>query len=273
VACGLARHQRAYLLDGLRHSAECQFIDTFDELDRLLPTLTRCDALVLAPQDHRGRDALDTVERVARDWPAAGVVMLFPPRAEAASSIRSLVLAGAHALVFDGVHDTATSLAQAVENARREVAAQVVFRRLQPLIPSALHSMAHAVVSRPEALTSVALVAVALGVHRKTLVNRCARCRSLQPAAFILWCRLAMVGYLLERTGCTVESIAMTLGFPSHTALRNMIKRYTGRIATDIRREGGLGAVLTAFGARMSAKYGGELAHTVTFAAVMLAHV
>ncbi|MEX2154931.1 MAG: helix-turn-helix domain-containing protein [Gemmatimonadaceae bacterium] len=259
VACGLSGHQRAYVVDGLRRYADCQFIDSFDDLDRMLSTLTRCDALVLAPQDQRGRDALGTVERVARDWPGTAVVIFCPARTDPAPSIRQLILAGAHEIVFEGVHPTAAKLAQAVENARRECAAETVFLRLQPLIPAQLHSMVHAVVARPDILTSVAELGAALGVHRKTLVNRCTRSDFLQPAELIMWCRLAMVGHMLERTGSTVESIALTLGFASHTALRNLVKRYTGRRATDIRREGGLALVLFALGRRIEARRGREL--------------
>jgi len=259
VACGLARHQRSYVIDGLRLYADCRFIDSFDDLDRALPALTRCDALILAPQDQRGRDARGTVERVTRDWPGTAVVIFCPATMGSAPSLRALILAGAHQIVFEGVHPTAVHLAQAVEDARRECAAETVFVRMQPLVPPGLHSMVNAVLGRPNTLTSVADVAAAMGVHRKTLVNRCARSGFLQPAELITWCRLAMVGHMLERTGSTVESIGLTLGFPSHTALRNLIKRYTGRRATDIRREGGLALVLSALSRRVEALGSREL--------------
>jgi methylphosphotriester-DNA--protein-cysteine methyltransferase len=70
----------------------------------------------------------------------------------------------------------------------------------------------------------------------------------------ILWCRLAIVGHMLERTGSTVESIGLALGFPSHTALRNQVKRYTGRTATAIRQEGGLAAVLAAWRRKLASR-------------------
>src|SRR5439155_24237331 len=126
----------------------------------------RCDALILAPQDVRGRDAVSVVERVARDWPGTAIVIFCPPRTETAPSIKALLLSGAHEIVFEGVHDTAAALAQSVENARRECGAQAVFVRLQPLVPATLHPMVQAVVARADVLTSVDAVAAALGVHR-----------------------------------------------------------------------------------------------------------
>ena len=258
VACGLTRHQRAYLLDGLRRRASCQFIESYDDLDAALPSLARCDALVLALEDAAGRDARAVVERVTRDWPATAIVVYCPPRTERPLSIKALALAGAHQFVFEGVNDTAATLAQAVENARRECIADSVQSALLRLLPPALHSIADTVLSRPDNATSVERVASAMGVHRKTLVNRCGRSSFLKPAEVILWCRLAMVGRMLEHTGATVESIALTLGFPSHTSLRNFMKKYTGATATELRKSGGLAAVLAALERR--------IAHTVTAA-------
>src|SRR5215212_913026 len=74
VVCGLTRHQRAYVADGFRRSSP-RFVDTYDELDRVLPTLTRCDAFVLAIEDSRGRSALATAQRLAREWPDTAMVV------------------------------------------------------------------------------------------------------------------------------------------------------------------------------------------------------
>ena len=49
LACGLPRHQQAFLLDGLRRQGHCRFVDTFDELDRAMAEAERCDAVVVAP--------------------------------------------------------------------------------------------------------------------------------------------------------------------------------------------------------------------------------
>jgi AraC-like DNA-binding protein len=242
----------------MRLRADCRFLDSFDELAELLPTLTRCDALVLSPRDARGRDALSTVEAIARDWAGTAIVIFVPAQATGFSP-RAFLLAGAHDFVFEGVHDTAATLAQKVEDARRERAAETVFLRMQSLVPPALHTMAQMILARVDVLTTVAAVAEGLGVHRKTLVNRCTRAAFLDPGEIIVWCRLAMVGHLLERTGSTVERIGLNLGFPSHTALRNLIKRHIGVRALDIRRHGGLNVVLAAFARRIRAHSPTEL--------------
>jgi AraC-like DNA-binding protein len=251
VACGLARQHRHYAEDGLRLAADVRYVDGFDELDELLPDLTGCDALILAAVDARGRTAIATIERVVREWPETGVVMFCPARANDAPPARALVLAGAHELVYEGVHPTAGHLAVAVENARRYVAATSVSERMEPLVPEPARSMVHAVLAQPERVTSVDELARSLGVHRKTLFNRCERARFLQPGELIMWCRLAMAARMLDRSGATIESIAQTLGFPSHTALRNRVKSYLGCTATEARRRGALALVLETMRARI----------------------
>lgn len=254
LACGLARQHRHYVDDGLRAAADVRYVHGFDELDDLLPDLTSCDALILAPVDARGRTAVATIERVVRDWPETGVVVFCPASmqdAQDAPPARALVLAGAHELVYEGVHPTAGHLAVAVENARRYVAATSVSERMEPLVPVPARSMVHAVLAQPERVTSVDELARSLGVHRKTLFNRCERARFVQPGELIMWCRLAMAARLLDRSGATIESIALTLGFPSHTALRNRVKSYLGCTATEARRRGALALVLETMRARL----------------------
>ena len=246
VVCGLNRHQRAYVMDGLRRRAECRWVDTIEELDALLASGAAVDALILPPDDPAGRSAVPTVERVAREWPDIAIVLFCPPRTDQASSLRALMLAGVHQPVFEGMHDTASAITQAVEMSRREVAGEAVYRALEPLLPDGVQTMAQMILGRVDAMTSVEQLAHQMGVHRKTLVNRCARAGFLQPAELIVWCRLAMVARMLDRTGLTVEAIGLTLNFPSHTALRNQIKRYTGRTATELRRAGALRVVLEA---------------------------
>ena len=253
LAYALARHQQAYVADGLRHRCSYQLVATVDDLLRALARGDGCDVVIVGPRDVDGRTTAPLVERIAREWSGIGVVMFFPPRTAPDFSPRSFLLAGAHQLVYEGVNDTALTVAQAVENARRECNADVVFGALQPLIPPALQPWAHAVASSPHRVTSVTTLAADLGVHRKTLVNRCTRLGFLSPAELIAWCRLCVVGHLLERTGCTIEAIALDLEYPSHTALRNRMKRYTGMKATEVRQAGGLGAVVEAFARRLEA--------------------
>jgi transcriptional regulator GlxA family with amidase domain len=99
----------------------------------------------------------------------------------------------------------------------------------------------------PERATSVQAVAHVLGVHRKTLVNYCAQASLPPPGAVIAWCRLLLVGHFLETPGRTVEGIALRVEFASATALRNMLRRYTGLRPQQVRERGGLRCIVDAF--------------------------
>lgn len=252
LAAGLTRHQRAHLGDGLRRRAHVVNVESFAEADRMVQVEEAFDVAVIPPHDAAGRDAVGLVEQLARRWPDVAIVVFCPPPRPGAPPppLRALLMAGAHQVVFEGVEDTTRAVAAAVENAQRLTAAEQVLGQLMPLVPVRLYSLVNAVLADPE-LTSVSQAASALGVHRKTLVNRCSQCGFLQPGEVITWTRLAMVGYMLGRTGRTVESISLSMGFPSHTALRNQLKRYTGRTATEIREAGGLPVVIQALGAKL----------------------
>jgi AraC-like DNA-binding protein len=94
-------------------------------------------------------------------------------------------------------------------------------------------------------------VADALGYNRKTLVNHCAQAEFLPPHELLCWCRLAVAGELMASSGRTIEAIANQLEFPSDTSFRNMMKRYTGLKASEVRERGGACCVVTALRAAL----------------------
>ncbi|HEY2163330.1 MAG TPA: hypothetical protein VGH04_05035, partial [Gemmatimonadaceae bacterium] len=55
---------------------------------------------------------------------------------------------------------------------------------------------------------------------------------------------------MLETTACTIERIAIELGYASDTTLRSTIKRYTGQRAGKIRNACGVDAVVSALDVR-----------------------
>jgi AraC-like DNA-binding protein len=101
-------------------------------------------------------------------------------------------------------------------------------------------------VTRYPATQRVADVADALGYHRKTLVNHCAQVAFVPPHELLSWCRLAVAGELMATSRRTIEAIANQLDFSSDTGLRNMMKRYTGLKASEVREGGGARCVVAA---------------------------
>jgi AraC-like DNA-binding protein len=257
VACGLDQQQRARVLDAFRSRVGLRFLDSVAEItDALRSSLEGIDVVVLPAVDRPG--SAGTIERVVRqiaaERPRVAIVAYCPPGARFSADIRALAAAGVHQFVFAGIDDQGTSFRAVLAQARRGCAADWVMQQLRPIVPPRLHRLLEAILTHPDRVTSIPTLAAELGVHRKTLFNWCERAGFLPPAELLAWARLALVAYHLESTGCTVETIALELSYPSDTALRNTIKRYTGYRASDIRSHGGVGCVLGALVRRLTGR-------------------
>jgi AraC-like DNA-binding protein len=195
--------------------------------------------------------AQQIVREIIERWPRAAVVVYCEPRREVIPNVGALAAAGAHQFLFFGVNDSGATLRAVLNAARHQCAAEGVMTLFRPLVPTKLHPMIEAALGHPATVTDVRALADAIGVHRRTLFYRCERLRFLNPTEILAWTRLALVGYLLENTGATVESIAMETGYPSPTSLRNTVKRYTGFRATEIRKSGGVRLVIALLARRI----------------------
>ena len=249
VACGLDQLQRARVLDAFRARVDIRFVDSVSEITAVLrSTVEVIDVVVLPAVDRQ--DSAGAVERAVREIvterPRVAIVAYCPPGARFSSDIRALTAAGVHQFVFAGIDDQGTTFRTILSNARRGCAADWVMTQLRPIVPPRLHRLLESILAHPDRVTSIPTLAAELGVHRKTLFNWCERAAFLPPAELLAWARLALVAYHLESTGCTVETIALELSYPSDTALRNTIKRYTGLRASDVRSSGGVGCVVAA---------------------------
>jgi len=252
VACETDSRQRARLIDALRGRSRVQFVESFQELLQALRTTTdTVDVVVLPSHDVTGSDAIRTIRQIAVERPRVAIVGYCQAGAQYSTDIRALAAAGVHQFVFAGIDDTGVAFRAVLDDARRQCAAECVMESLGAVVPVMLHPMLEAALTKPHSVTSVPSLAAALGVHRKTLFNRCERAGFLSPAELLTWARLALVAHLLETTGCTIETIANDLAFASDTALRNTVKRYTGLRATEIRSSGGLASVLSALVERL----------------------
>lgn len=251
VAAGLDARRMARLIDALRDRAVLRTATCLTTLHAYLnASMEAADFVVIPARDDSGRDVADLVRELTTAWPRMAIVVYCEIVSVEAPDIRALAVAGAHQFVFSGVDDSIVTLRGILDSAQREVASEYLLTQLSLVLPSELHPFAERVLARPEVVTTVSALAMALGVHRKTVFNRCARAGCLTPGELITWIRLVMVAYMLETTGRTVERIAVDLGFASDTALRNLLKRYSGYRAGDIRESGGARLVIDALAVR-----------------------
>jgi AraC-like DNA-binding protein len=252
LTCVTDQNLRARVSDAIRDRGTLRFVPTFGELLASLRTSSvRTNTVVIPPRDASGREATSAVREIAAHFPGIAIVAYCRSGVESSADIRGLAVAGVHEFLFAG-DDSRLAVRAVLEGAQRECAAEQVMTVLARTLPPKVHPIVEACLARPSLVTTVEHLAAALGVHRKTLYNLCVGAGAPPPAELVTWCRLSLVAYVLSQTGRTVESLANEFEFASPTALRNVIKRYSGLRASDIRASGGVECVIRALRARVA---------------------
>jgi len=253
VAWSCSAVQCARLRDAIRGAGQLRVVREAGELFvRSDAGLRPPDVVVLAVATDSARDVVAITRELRIRCPRAALVAYCGGVRDTPASIGALAAAGVHQFVFTDVNDHGVVLRTILASARQQCAAEVVLAALRPWVPPPIHPLVEAALTRPLIVSDVRSLADALGVHRKTVFNRCAHAEFLNPVELLTWTRLALVAYLLEATGITVDKISIETGYPSPTALRNMMKRYTGLRPTEIRAGGGLQVVVDRLRARLA---------------------
>jgi AraC-like DNA-binding protein len=247
--------ERLRIATAVRGHATVHFVGTTAELAarlgdaRALPV-----AMIVEPRDCDGRSTSDIVRQVSTAHSAMAIVGYCHAGYEHSRDILELAAAGAHELIFHGIDDSGVALRSVLSSAAQACAASQIMRAIASDVPAPLLPLFEFCLAYPGRATSVQAVAQVLGVHRKTLVNYCEKASLPPPGQVLSWCRLLLVGHLLETPGRTVEGVALRVEFASATALRNMLRRYTGLRPQEVRERGGLRCVVDAFRRSLSGR-------------------
>ncbi len=248
---------RARLTDALRNDATVRNCERLTEVLALVEQ-GLATIVVLDHRDRDGNAALPVVRRLRDEFPSVPVVLYLPMAAVASGALMEYARAGVSQLVFQGMDDFKTSLRAAINAALDQVSAGALAADLESIIPPTIVPFLRYCLEHARRNITVEEVATAMGVHRKTLVDRLKAARLPSPRAMIGWCRLLVAARLLDDPGRTVEQVALKLDFPSGTALRNMFKRYTGLRTTEVRENGGVRCLLHAFKSELAAVSAGK---------------
>lgn len=152
-----------------------------------------------------------------------------------AADLRDLARAGVHELIFADVDDHPALLRAKLSRGEEARAATAVLRGIKGLLPPVLCRVVEYCVHFPRDSHEISRIAMALGVHRKTLVNWCERAKVPPPSTLVTWVRLLLAAELLRSPGQSVERVANTLEFASPTAFRNQCRRYLGVRPSELR--------------------------------------
>ena len=223
------RKDQLRLRAALSGTADVTFVEAVgDVLQALRADRGAIRAVLLEAHDAAGRPAAGLARQVTRLFPSMPVIGYCSLRADESQDIIALSSAGVHELVFKQQDDHAVLLRGILQSAEQACTADLVMHHLDGDLPPRMRPLVEYCLTNPEQAHSVDEVARALGVNRKTLVNHCRSENFPPPGSVIAWCLLLLTAGLLATPGVTVERIANQLNFPSATALRNMLKRYTG---------------------------------------------
>lgn len=238
---------RARVAEAARSSAASAiFVEAASDLLAQL-RCGRAAAVIVACQDDAKRSTLPTVEAIRSGHPSVPVIAYVRPGHTETRHILTLGHLGVHELILEGVDDTGIALRAALQSAVRQCAATRVLDALRPHVSADALPFVRYCLERASCGPSVTDAADWLGVHRKTLVYRLRRSQLPPPSAIIGWCRLFLASDLLDDPRRSVASVALELDFPSTSALRGMLRRYTGLRPQDLRARGGLRVALAMF--------------------------
>lgn len=248
---GLAR-----LRGALPPGAEVRSCASAHHLLADLDRLGAVGAVVVEPRDPQGHSTAPIVELLRARWPQVPVLAycdVSPRGGGGSGDILALARAGVTELVMRGVDDERFALERHLASAARRCALDdAAGDLLQELPPPARTLLRHAL-ERATAPLTIAGVAAALGVTRRTLLRRCARAGLPAPQELFAWCRLLAAAAELERSGASLDRVAHELQFPSGPALRKLVRRHLGMTPTELRAEGALATVLARFRAQLAA--------------------
>ena len=234
---------RARIQDALRGYAA---VRTCDQQDEMLALVSEglAGVVVVDVRDRTGAPTIAMVRTIREGFPSVPVVAYCALTPDSSREILDLARAGVNDLILRGVDDVGVALRSVITTAQEHCGAKHVLEAIAPLVPPSVVPFLRYSLEHARQTVTVADVAAALGVHRKTLVDRLATAGLPTPSAMIGWCRLTLAAQMLEDPGRSVEQIALLLDFSSGASLRNMLKRYTGLSPREVRENGGLRCVL-----------------------------
>jgi len=194
--------------------------------------------LLCEARDADGNDTGTLLEEVICDFPFVGTIGMASRMRSDPDDLLRTARTGVHALLFEEDRRQPLLVRRVLSEAATRCRNQHVWGSIAPMTPERVRPMVAYGLNHAHQALTVDGVARALGLHRKTLHERCTLSGTLPPQQMLGWCRLLAAAVLLEDRGRPVDHIAFELDFPSGAAFRNMLKRYTGLSPAELRERG-----------------------------------
>jgi AraC-like DNA-binding protein len=191
--------------------------------------------------DGEGADANieGIVHALRTESPAITVLVYGPLTPRVARGALAAGRGGATEIILAGYDDVGRALAPFLARAKAASAASRAIARLSDVASDEVLRVLTYALRHARHAPSVADVARALRVHRKTLAAWCLGSGAPPPGVLVSWCRLIVAADHLAQPGRPTERVAVEVGFRSGSSLANMLKRRTGLTRVALRKQGG----------------------------------
>lgn len=257
VALVVGARCQARIRGALARQAEVSFCELRAELVPLA-TSRAATAIIAEPRDRAGDDVSSAISTVRCGMPSVPVIAYIADERATSGDILAMARAGVHELVRTGFDDVGLALGAALASATANCAVAAVRDELASLVAPDAWPFVSYCLTRAHERIAIGTAAAALGLDRRTLVRRLERAGLPPPRRLAGWCRVIAAVRLLDQPIYTLEQVALRLDFPSGTALRNMLYRYTGLRPREIRENGGARCVLHVFRLELERTRAGE---------------
>ena len=237
---------RARIRGALAGRADVRFCERRGEL-LSLAAATQASAIIAEPRDRLGDEVSAVISSIRSGLPSVPVIAYVADDRATSSDILAMARAGVHDLVRKGFDDVGFALGTALASATASCATETARTELESLVSVDAWPFVSYCLTRAHTPISIHAAAEALGLDRRTLVRRFERAGLPQPRRIAGWCRVIAAVRLLDEPIYTLEQAALRLDFPSGTALRNLLLRYTGLRPREIRENGGVRCVIHLF--------------------------
>lgn len=219
----------------------CQFTvaRSGEEVSIELATNTTPCVVVPVPAD-RQHDLWDGLSRLRRAYPRVPFVAVAIPQHSSFRGAGQLgVLGVAEILTFDA-NSSGDEFAFALSRVHANGAASRAWAAAQLRLPESLVPVVKTALRLAHGPLTTTQLAGAVRLHERSLRKYCDRERLPNPQFIVGWSRLLMVAFYLDEPGRSLQALAEMLAFPSESALRKQLQRYTHSSASQLRQRGAL---------------------------------
>lgn len=238
--------ERAHLERAEKRGVDVIFVVRCSSLVQLVET-QRVACVVSELWDVEGQCVGTAIQSILRTFPEIPILLCLALEATTVRALSQVANLPEVRLLVRAHDDVVTEVVKALSSVPHHPATHAIEAVLQRHLPRHLGPLSEYLACAAIKPLTVAQIADAIHIPRRTLGDQLRR-HELPPLERLVgWIRVLHAMWKLDGAGRTVDSVALELEFASGSALRHMVKRYTGHTPVDIWTSGGFPYLLRQF--------------------------